>query len=188
MKKAIHPLDRLQHVFNDVLEDLKQAIKRTWACMELEEREQLQEALDAKLGAHRDLFADALLGLSETGVQAPFYKNYTHVRGSGKTEARHVFEMFHSGIVCPCEWCSEARGEVQDPDKTAVQVMLEEAQEEIRRNASLILPKKSYTPITLADGRLYYPPYAVCGLCMGTGEIPMPYHEEEVTNCPKCNP
>jgi hypothetical protein len=59
-KREITPLDRLQHVFNDVLEDLAQTIKRTWAYMELEEREILQEALDAKIGTYRELYAVAM--------------------------------------------------------------------------------------------------------------------------------
>lgn len=81
-KKDIPPTDRLQHIFNDVLEDLQATIKRTWAYQDLEERLSLQEALDAKISTYQELFGTALDTVREPEVTGEAACEYCQGHGN----------------------------------------------------------------------------------------------------------
>jgi hypothetical protein len=104
-KKEIQPIDRLQHVFNDLLADLEATVKRTWAYQDLEERLPLQEALDAKLDTHKQLFAQAMEVLQNMEVQPPAEGNpkpCDYCDGAGGTPS-----PFHESgeYTIPCIAC-----------------------------------------------------------------------------------
>ncbi|XJZ25968.1 hypothetical protein ACF5W4_11200 [Bacillota bacterium Lsc_1132] len=119
MKKDIQPLDRLQHVFNDVLQDLESAVKRNWAYWEDDKKDQLREALDAKLETHKRLFQDALTALSAQVILAQISGGVLNIVGlpndeetrnqllnaTKETLQNMVKRRQPEGDPVPCEYC-----------------------------------------------------------------------------------
>lgn len=62
MTKEIQPIDRLQHIFNDVLEDLAATTRRVWDSDNLTgiARETLEESLAAKIASYQSLYGLAM--------------------------------------------------------------------------------------------------------------------------------
>lgn len=72
-KKEIAPLDRLQHIFNDVLDDLTFTTKNAWKHKGPEKKKTLQIALDAKLEVYRNMYTEAMEAAANDSVKALFH-------------------------------------------------------------------------------------------------------------------
>lgn len=123
MPKEKTPLDKMQYLFNDVLEDLAQTTRRAWDEMPATDyisKGILENRLEAKLTAYRILFEnakEAAASLQPKELEpeaAPLLVACDYCDGNGSTEV----EGF-AGLSLPCIKCDGSGKVVKEPVQAA---------------------------------------------------------------------